>query len=117
MQTNILFENKKEKTGFETPADVETEASILWPLYVKKWLIGKDPDTGKDWKREEKGMTEDEMVWWHHQLHGLEFEQALGVGDGQGSLACFSPWAHKELDPSERLNWTEQKEQEIVSTG
>ena len=74
--------------------DAEAETPILWPPDVKKWLIGKDPDAGKDW-RQEKGMTEDEMVGWHHQLDGHEFEQALGVGDGQGSLVCCSPWSHR----------------------
>ena len=67
----------------------------------------KDPDAGKDWRWEEKGMPEDEMVGWHHWLNGYEFEQALGVGDGQGSLVCCSPWGSKELDTTERLNWTE----------
>ena len=67
----------------------------------------KDPDAGKDWRQEEKGMTEDEMVGWHHQLDGHEFEQALGVGDGPGSLAYCSPWGHKELDMTEQLNWTD----------
>ena len=62
---------------------------------------------GKDWRQEEKGTTEDEMVGWHHWLDGYEFEQALGVGDGQGSLAWCSPWGHKELDTTEQLNWTE----------
>ena len=62
--------------------DVETEALILWPLDVKNWLIGKDPDAGKDWRQEEKGTTEDEMIWWYHRLNGQEFEQASGVGDG-----------------------------------
>ena len=74
-----------------------------WPPDVKKWLIGKDPDAGKDWRQEENGTTEDEMVEWHHWLNGHEFEQALGVCDGQESLVCCSPWGHKEL----RLNWTE----------
>ena len=69
--------------------DAEAETPILWPPDVKNRLIGKDPDAGKDWRREEKGMTEDEMVGWHHQLNGHEFEQALGVGDGQGNLACY----------------------------
>ena len=72
-------------------ADAEAEAPILWPPDVKKWLTGKDPDAGKDWRLEEKGMTEDEMVRLHHQLNRREFEQATGVGDGQGSLACCSP--------------------------
>ena len=80
---------------------------ILWPHDAKNWLIGKDPDAGKDWRREEKGMTEDEMAGWHHRLNEHEFEQALGVGDGQGGLACCSPWGCKESDVTERLNWTE----------
>ena len=89
--------------------DAEAEAPILWLPDVKNWLIWKDPDAGKDWRQEEKGMTEDEMVGWHHQLNGHEFEQALGVGDGQGSLACCSPWCHKELETTEQPNWTELK--------
>ena len=89
--------------------DAEAEAPILWPPDVKNWLIGKDPDAGKDWRQEEKGMTEDKMVGWHHQLNVHEFEQALAVVDGQGSLACCSPWGCKELDTTEWLNWTELK--------
>ena len=85
--------------------DAEAETPILWPPDVKKWLIKKDPHAGKDWREEEKGMTEDEMVGWHHWLNGHEFEQALGVGDGLGGLACFSSSVHKELDTTERLNW------------
>ena len=85
---------------------VEAETPILWPPDAKNWLIGEDPDAGKDWGQEEKGTTEDEMVGWHHQLNGHEFEQAPGDGDGQGSLACCSPWGHKALDMTERLNWT-----------
>ena len=83
----------------------DAEAPILWPPDLKNWLIGKDPDAGKDWRQGEKGTTEDEMVGWHHQLSGHEFEQAPGVGDGQGSLECCSPWGHKALDVTERLNW------------
>ena len=71
--------------------DVEAETPVLWPPDVKSWLIWKDPDAGKDW-RQEKRMTEDEMVGWHHWLGGHEFEQALGAGEGQGSLACCSSW-------------------------
>ena len=78
---------------------------ILWPPDVKNWLIWKDPDVGKDWRQEEKGTTEDEMVGWYHCLYGHEFEQALEAGDGQGSLACCSPWGRKESDATERLNW------------
>ena len=69
--------------------------------------LGKDPDAGKDWRQEEKGMTEDEMVGWHHLLDGHKFKQAPGVGDGQGSLACCSPWGYKESDTTEQLRWTE----------
>ena len=86
----------------------ETEAPILWPPYVKKWLIGKGPDAGKDWRQKEKGTIVDEMVGWHHQLYGHEFEQTLSVGDGQGSLACCNPWGCKGSDMTEWLNWTEQ---------
>ena len=87
--------------------DAEAEAPILWPSDAKSWLIGKDPNVRKDWRLEEKGTTEDEMVGWHHRLNGHEFEQAPGVGDGQGSLACCSPWGRKESDMTEWLNWTE----------
>ena len=86
--------------------DVEAETPILWPPDVKNWLFGKAPDAGKNWKQEEKGMTEDEMVRLHHQLDGHEFEQALGVGDGQGSLACCSPWGCRESNTTE-LNWND----------
>ena len=79
---------------------------ILWPPGVKNWLIGKDPDARKDWGQE-KGTTEDEMVGWHHQLDGHEFEQAPGISDGQGSLEYYSPWGHKESDTTEGLNWTD----------
>ena len=83
----------------------EVEAPILWPPDVKSWLTGRDPDAGKDWRQEEKGMTEDKMVGWHHQLSENEFKQPPGVDDGQGSLACCSPWSRKELDMTEWLNW------------
>ena len=89
--------------------DVEAETPILWPPDAKNWLILKDPDTGKDWRQEEKGSTEDELIEWHYWVNGPEFEQALGVGDGQGSLACYSPWGHKESDIIEQLSWTELK--------
>ena len=85
--------------------DAKVETPILWPPDVKNWLIWKDPDAGKDWRQEEKGTTEDEMVGWHHQLNGHEFEQAPGVGDGQGNLACCSPWGLKES--TWLSNWTE----------
>ena len=78
--------------------DAEVEAPTLWPSDVKSWLIGKDPDAGKDSRQEEKGVTEDEMVRWHHQLNGYEFEQTMGHSKRQGSLACRSSRGHKELD-------------------
>ena len=87
--------------------DVEAETPVFWPPDVKNWLIWKDHDAGKDWRQEEKGSTEDEMVEWYHQLDGHEFEQALGVGDGQGGLVCFSPWGCKKSDMNEWLNWLE----------
>ena len=80
---------------FIARTDDEAETPIFWPSDAKNWLIGKDPDAGKDWRQEEKRTTEDEMVGWHHRLDGHEFEQALGVGDGQGSLACCSPWGRR----------------------
>ena len=86
--------------------DAEAEVPKLWPPDAKSQLIRKDPDVGQDWSQEEKRMTEVEMVGWHHWLDGHEFEQALGVGDGQGSLACCSPWGHKESDTTEWLSWT-----------
>ena len=83
----------------------EAEALILWPPDVKSWLIWEDPDAGKDWRQEEKGMTEDEMAGWHHWLDGYEFEWTPGVGDGQGGLACCNSWGRKDM--TELLNWTE----------
>ena len=84
--------------------DDEAEAPLFWPPNVKNWLIRKDLDAGKDWRQEEKGTTEDEMSGRHHRLDGHEFKQDPGVGDGQGSPACCSPWGHKELDTTEWLN-------------
>ena len=88
-------------------ADAKAETPILWPPDVKSWLIGKDLDAGRGWGQEEKGMIEDEMAGWHHQFNGHEFEWTLGVGDGQGGLACCDSWGCKESDTTERLNWTE----------
>ena len=87
--------------------DAEAEAPIFWPPDVKNWLVGKDPDDGKDWRQEEKGITEVEMVEWYHWLNGHEFDWTPGVGDAQGDLACCSPWGCKKSDMIERLNWTE----------
>ena len=86
--------------------DAEAETPILWPPDAKNWLIWKDPDAGKDLKQE-KGMAEDKMVGWHYWLNGHEFEQTLGVGDGQRGMVCCSPWGCKESDTTEWLNWTE----------
>ena len=85
--------------------DVEAETPVFWPLDVKNRLIGKDPDAGRDWRQEEKETTEDEMAGWHHQLNGHGFEQAPGIGDGQGGLACCSPWGRKSW--TQVNNWTE----------
>ena len=87
--------------------DAEAETPVLWPPDAKSWFIWKDPDVGKDWGQEEKGMTEDEMVGWHHWLNGHGFGSTPGIGDGQGGLACCSLWSCKESDTTKRLNWTE----------
>ena len=84
--------------------DAEAEAQILWPPDTKSRLIGKDPGAGKDWRQEEKGTTEDEMVGLHLRLNRQEFEQTPGDGEGQGSLVCCSPWGLKESDKTEQLN-------------
>ena len=93
--------------------DAQAEALIFWPPDVKNWLTGTDSDDGKDQKQEEKGTTEDELIGWHHWLDEREFEQALVVGDGQGSLACCSPLGCKESDPNEWLNWSEASPRSI----
>ena len=87
--------------------DAKAETPVLWPPHLKSWLIGKGSDAGRDWGQEEKGTTEDEMAGWHQWLDGHEFEWTPGVGDGQGGLACCNSWGRKELDRTERLNWTE----------
>ena len=87
--------------------NVEAETPILWPPDAKSWLIGKDPDAGKDSGQEKKGTTEDEMAGWHHQLNGHGCGWIWGVGDGQGGLACCGSWGRKESDTTEQLNWTE----------
>ena len=84
--------------------DAEAEAPVLWPPNEKNWLIGKDPDAGKDWKQEEKGTTENEMVGWNHELNGHESVQIPGDSERQGSLVCFSPWGRNESDTSEWLH-------------
>ena len=100
--------NPKENQSwiFIGKTDADTETLILWPPDAKNWLIWKDSDAGKDWRQEEKGTTEDEMVGWHHWLNGHEFESTAGVCYGQGGLICCSPWGRKESDTTEQLNWT-----------
>ena len=87
--------------------DAKAETPVLWPPHAKSWVIGKDSDAGRDCGQEEKGTTEDEIAGWHHRLDGQEFGWTLGVGDGQEGLACYNSWGLKELDTTERLNWTE----------
>ena len=87
--------------------DAEAETPVLWPPHAKSWLIGKDPNVGRDWGQEEKGTTEGEMAGWHHWLDGRESEWTPEVGDGEGGLACCDSWGCKEADRTERLNWTE----------
>ena len=100
---------KGDQSGiFIGRTDAEAETPILWPPDAKSWLIGKDPDVGKDWRQEEKGTTEDETVGWHRRLSGHGFEWTPAVGDGQGGLACCSPLGHKESDTADGLNCTEE---------
>ena len=100
-----VYPKENQPWVFIGRTDSEAEGPILWLPDVKNWLVWKDPDVGKDQRQEEKGMTEDDMIGWHHRLNGHEFEQAPGVGDGQQSLACCSSWGHQESDTTERLNW------------
>ena len=85
--------------------DAKAEIPILWPPHAKSWLIGKDPDAGRNWGQEEKGTTEDEMAGWHHWPNGHEFGWTPGVGDGQGGLACYNSWGRKESDTTEWTDW------------
>ena len=93
--------------------DAKAETPVLWPPHAKSWLIGKVFDAEWDWAQEEKGTTEDQMAGWYHWLDGRESERTLGVGDGQGALACCNSWGCKESDMTERLNWTELKEKSV----
>ena len=102
-EIKLVNSKRNQSWIFIGMSDTEDQTPTLWLPNSKNWLIGKDSDAGKDWRQEKKGMTEDEMVGSHHWLDGHEFEQASGVGDGQGSLA----WCCKEVDITERLNWTE----------
>ena len=105
--TEIKLVNPKgNQSWIVVRTDAKAETPILWPPDAKTWLFRKDPAARKDWRQEEKGMKEDEMVGWYQQLYGHEFEQALGVSDRQGSLACFSPWGHcVGHDWVTELNW------------
>ena len=102
-RSNPVHPKGNQSWIFTGSTDAEVDAPILWPP-DENWLIGKDPDAGKDWGKEGKGMTEDEMIGWHHWLNGHEVEQTLGLNESQGSLACCSPWGCKESDTTERLN-------------
>ena len=107
-EIKLVHPKENQSWIFTGRTDAEAKTPILWPPDAKNQLIGKDPDAGKDWRREKKGTTEDEMAGCHYWLHGHEFEQALGVGEEQGSLACCSPRGRKESDTTERLNWTDR---------
>ena len=96
---------KRSALGFLGRNDAKAETPVLWPPHAKSWLIGEDPDAGRDWGQEKKGMTEDEMAGWHHGLDGRESEWTPGVGDRQGGLAWCDSWGRKESDTTERLNW------------
>ena len=91
-EIHLVHPKEDQSWVFIGRTDVEAETLILWSPDAKSWLIGIDPDAGKNWVQEEKGMTEDEMVGWHHRLNGQEFGQAPGVGEGQGGVPCCSPW-------------------------
>ena len=96
----------KEWNSLAEIVSAKAETPVLWPPHGKSWLIGKDSDAGRDWGKEEKGTTEDEMAGWHHWLDGHEFEWTPGDGDGQGGLSCCDSWGCKESDMTEQLNWT-----------
>ena len=93
-----LFPKNRQPLWRHHKTDAEAESLIHWPFDTKSWLTGKDPDAGKDWRKEQKGMTEDEMVGWYHRLDGHEFEQALADSEGQKSQKCCRSWGHEELN-------------------
>ena len=103
--------SQKHRIPYTLSAPWLNSCSSVTRAMLLSWLIGKDPDAGKDWGQEEKGVTEDQMVGWHHWLDGHGFGWILEVGDGQGGLACCSPWVPKELNMTRRLNWTELRNQ------
>ena len=110
-----VHSKKDQSWVFYERTDAKAETPILWPPDAKSWLLGQDSDAGRDLGQEEKGMTEDEMAGWHHQLDGHEFEWTPGVGDGQGGLGCCDSWGCKESDMTERLNWNLNDKIEISS--
>ena len=105
--TLVFLPGESEDSGAWGRTEWLSNGPVRWPPHPKSWLIGKYSDAGRDWGQEEKGTTEDEMTRWHHRLNGHEFEWTLGVGDGQGGVACCSSWGCKELDMTEQLDWTE----------
>ena len=108
LQGDITVHPKRDQYWvFIGRTDAKAETPILWPPHAKSWLIGKDYDAGRDWGKEEKGTTEDEMAGWHHQLDGHESEWTPGDVDRQGGLACCNSYGSKESDMTEWLNWTE----------
>ena len=107
-EIQLVHPKRDQSWVFIGGTDVEAETPILWPPDAESWLIWKDPDAGKDWELEEEGMTEDDMVGWHHRHNEHGFGWTPGVGDRQGGLACCGSWARKELDTTELLNWTER---------
>ena len=106
-ETQPVHSKADQSWVFFGRTDAKAETPVLWPPHVKSWLIGKDSDSGRDWRQEEKGTTEGGMAGWHHWLDGRESEWTPRVGNGQGSLACYYSWGRKESDTTERPNWTE----------
>ena len=109
--------NGSQSWMFIGRTNAEAETPTLWPPDVKSWLMWKDPDAERDWRREEKETTEYETVGWHHRLNGYEFEWTSGVGDGQGGLTCCSPWGLKETDWATELNWTRSTHEWVCHSG
>ena len=105
-QTSLILKEISPEYSLEGLI-LKLKLQYFWQPDAKNWLIGKDLIAGKDWRQEEKGTREDELVGWHHRLDKHEFGQTLGVGDGQGGLVCCSSWGRKESDMTERLNWTD----------
>ena len=107
-ETQPVHPKGNQSRIFIERTDAETETPILWPPDAKNWLLGKDPDAGEDWWQEEKGMTEDVMVGWHHGLYAHEYDQAPGAGDGQESLACLQSMGSQRVGHNwaTELNWT-----------